>query len=1117
MDASTPPETPGQAPAPEDAPVNPDLTAAESRKARRRRRYATLSAVLAAVVALPLAVHLTRDSAPAAPRAERKDSGSRPLDTAEALRQAKRTGKDVEVTAKRTAHSTVWAQPDGLMRMRTYSDTIRAKVDGEWKKIDTTLKRVKGGYAPAAVNDPLLFSAGDADATGGPHATGGTDTARSMHTTGTDTADGTDTAGEATRASRAVRRSPLPSAVTAEDGRAWSELVRLTVEGHDLVVSWPGPLPAPIVDGPRALYENVRPGIDLLLTARDSGYSHVLIVHTPEAAKDPLLADLDYRLTSPTLKFKLNDDSDVVTAMDSNGQEMATSPTPYLWDSAGAVRTTLGESQPELDPALGDTALTLPGLAGPQPGSHDSVLDATLDTDGVLDLAVNTKALADPDMVYPVFIDPTFKGRKANWTLLYQKYPNSSFLNGQNFNDGTNEARVGYEATTGGLSRSVFTFRDTHLLDGATVKESYLRILQTYSWGCSPRQYNVHLTPQISSTTTFNNFPLSGWGSPVGSETSGWGYKSGSCPDSWRKIPIDSAVQKAAASGWPTITLGLKAANEGDTAAWKKLMANGETSPYIETEYNHKPDEPLQSKMTLNGRTCVLGAPFPSVGKIDLTFKVTGYDTDKDLTNIHLKVWPTGDVAHPVVDKNYSPSSDGVISPTIDWEEFTSGTTYSWSARTIDSEGAASHFGPANTGLYCQFTVDNNVPSSPVVSSADGRFPPMGDKSDQWSTVELGVGGQFTFATAPDGEAKDTSVVGYEYNFNSTNYTAYPRLTTTQGAAVTKSLTPPMAGINILHVWAVDGADNRSRAASYGILVTPRKVIDPPGDVSGDGTPDLLAVGPAGELRHYPALPGGDVHVAMGGAYNTAGDLGDGYWTDTTGQKPALISHATDWFPGDGINDLVARMPDGRMYVYPGDGYGSFNTDARIALLLPTGAPDPSTLTQVKVTGDITGDGLPDMLARAGVQLWAFTGYTGGSFAEARLLADGGWDTRDVVTAGDITGDGVADLLFRGEETGRGLLLRHGKAAAGGGVDLNSLALAASSGTGRDEVYGTTGWSRTNIPMIMGTADASGDGIPDLWTAKADGTLRFYLGGRSVHGASTLVGESSWNTLLTLG
>ncbi|MFD3942947.1 DNRLRE domain-containing protein [Streptomyces sp. NPDC058579] len=1098
MDASKASETTGHTLARETSPGDtPPVVADATRETgsvrgkRGRRFYTALAVLLAVAVAAPLTVHLATDE-PGTPRAAKDTAPPNPLSATEATREAKRTGKDVEAEAERTAHSTTWAQPNGLLRTRTYSGTIRAKVGGEWKKIDTTLARVKGGFSPRAVNDPLLFSAGSSR--------------------------GGATSDSPERTSRAFDRAPLlPTNPRTEDDRSWTELVRLTVDGHDLVVSWPGPLPAPVIDGPRALYENVRPGIDLLLTARDGGYSHVLVVHTREAAEDPLLADLDYRLSSPTMSFALDKDTHVVSARDAGGKELAAAPTPYMWDSAGTVKATVGEPIPPLAPSFGDTTLTLPGLAGPQPGTHEAALGATLDADNVLELAVSTKVLTDPDTVYPVFIDPPFTSRKTNWTLLYKPAPTSSFWDGRNFNDGTNEARVGYEATTGGLSRAVFNFEHPQALHGVTVQSSYVHFWQTYSWGCSKRQYNVHLTGVATTASTWNNQPT--WGRLIRSHSNGVGYDSASCPDAWVKTDIKSVAQDAATKTWNTIALGLRAANEGDTNAWKKFMANGEYSPYIETTYNRPPAEPLQKSMiTEPGGVCDTASPYLTIGKSDITFRATGSDPDKNLEFVHLKVWPTGYPDNAVFDQDLPPASNGAISQRIEWTEFTHGKTYSWSAWSRDTEGAVSAYGPAGTAAYCQFTIDNSIPSSPTVTSA--QFPPPGDNSDVWSSVEFGIGGDFTFSTAATSNGvttHDKSVIRYEYTFNTANVAASTPRTTTAGAPVTAAgLKPPMAGVNTLYVWAFDGV-NRSAPAKYVFNVRPRKVVDPAGDVSGDGTPDLLAVDASGNLRTYPADAAGDVNIHMPGAHGAEEPFPSGYWKHATANTPALISHVGDWYPGDGVNDVVARMPDGKLYLYPGDGYGSFDVDERVDILLPAGAPNPASLTQLAVTRDITGDGLPDMFARAGTQLWAFTGYTGGSFTEARLLAGSAWDSRDIVSVDDITDDGVPDLLFRSEEAGRGLLLRHGKAVTGGGVDLNSLAAAANSGTGKDEVYGTGGWNRASMPMIQGTPDATGDGFPDFWAVKADGTLRFYRGGKDAHGTSTLVGEIGWTGLLTLG
>lgn len=79
---------------------------------------------------------------------------------ASALAQAARTGKSIEVTAARTSHSSTWARPDGLMTKQLFSSPVRAKVGGEWKKIDPSLHRTKQGWEPKATNTRMVFSGG---------------------------------------------------------------------------------------------------------------------------------------------------------------------------------------------------------------------------------------------------------------------------------------------------------------------------------------------------------------------------------------------------------------------------------------------------------------------------------------------------------------------------------------------------------------------------------------------------------------------------------------------------------------------------------------------------------------------------------------------------------------------------------------------------------------------------------------------------------------------------------------------------------------------------------------------------------------------------------------------
>ncbi|MFD4864040.1 hypothetical protein [Streptomyces sp. NPDC058412] len=242
-----------------------------------------------------------------------------------------------------------------------------------------------------------------------------------------------------------------------------------------------------------------------------------------------------------------------------------------------------------------------------------------------------------------------------------------------------------------------------------------------------------------------------------------------------------------------------------------------------------------------------------------------------------------------------------------------------------------------------------------------------------------------------------------------------------------------------------------------------------------------------------------------------------GHWKDSKTGKSALIGHSTDWFPGDGLTDLIARMPDGKLYVYPGIGTGQFDVGRRVEILLPASAPDPATFRQIVVTEDVDGDGLADMFALDADGFWAFSGYTGSSFNSYKRLATG-WAPRDIVGVRDVSGDRVPDLIFRDNaNANRGLALRKGKAGVNGGADLASLAMKEASNGGQDITYATTGWGRTAIPMILGTADATGDGIPDIWAVDNLGKQRLHQGGAAAIGVASGMDEDDWHKFLTIG
>ncbi|MFE5861530.1 hypothetical protein OG280_37460 [Streptomyces virginiae] len=55
----------------------------------------------------------------------------------------------------------------------------------------------------------------------------------------------------------------------------------------------------------------------------------------------------------------------------------------------------------------------------------------------------------------------------------------------------------------------------------------------------------------------------------------------------------------------------------------------------------------------------------------------------------------------------------------------------------------------------------------------------------------------------------------------------------------------------------------------------------------------------------------------------------------------------------------------------------------------------------------------------------------------------------------------------------------------------------------RDMRYASTGWGRTTYPKVLGTPNATGDGIPDIWAVGTDGHQWLIQGGTNTVGNPT--------------
>ncbi|MFF5447191.1 FG-GAP-like repeat-containing protein [Streptomyces sp. NPDC012888] len=933
-----------------------------------------------------------------------------------ALGQAKETGLPFELVSARTESTDTWALPDGTWSVKRHGTPVRLLRAGTWVPTDATLAfAADGTVAPKASTVDVTFSGGGT----GPLLTG-------------------------------------------------------VKEGRTLSLTWPKALPTPTLAENVATYAEVLPGVDLQLKAEVEGFSQLLVVKTAEAAKNPELATLKYKLDTVGLDVSTDAETGSVSAVNPAGQTVFTSPSPLMWDSttassgtAPAARTAFAAAAAAETTTTGETPPPAEAF-DPAPGAKDAQMPTTV-TGDTLEIKPDQALLTGAATQYPVYIDPSWAwGEKQNWTRVYKRYPNTSFWNTKD------PIRVGYEAQTGGsdrISRS-FVQLDTSDTRHAQVKSSVFRIKNTWSWSCQDRPVQLWHTTAISKKTTWNRQPGKIGTAPLDTvdDAKGW---STDCAAGNLEFDTTAKMREAASKGWATITLGLYASNEEDTFGWKKFDAK---TAILETIYNNPPKAP--TALGTNPRThCSAGGV---IGNTRVSLYAKFDDKDGGNLTAEFQLFKgTSTTAHKTMSL---PANKGKVTtwavpdvdlPSGDW---------TWKARTRDQDNATSPW-----SATCKFTVDRNRPSKPpVISSVGGKYP-SGEQG--WPTVtgKAREWGEFTFA--PNG-ADDIDHYVWWTDFDEIPNDAAP--------GVKAPVWTPGYGPHFVYAYSVDKVGNRSDTATYVYYAGRSALRDGPTDLNGDTNSDIWNVDSNGTLLTYAGQGNGEFAAATnGGKYFSGAD----------------VESRGDW-QQDGYNDLVALEFDEvekrkRLWAYANNGKGVVGANAT-ELTVTCPKPDVETgcvgedekwtgddhwhdAQQIVAPGDLNGDGQPDLLVKQGKFLWAYYGNRAtydldlGSTRAPVLVGGDDWDRFTVIAPGDTNKDGVPDLWMREDATGD-VYRAYGSKGSNGYLDPTTWGRT----TARVKV--AVGYQATAYPAIGSVGDLNGDGIADLWARKTDNTMIGWYG-----------------------
>jgi hypothetical protein len=606
----------------------------------KKRAVAGVCAMAVGVLGWLTAAPDTGQAAAAAPVVKEKVDGEQ-----SASRRAVASKKRVEVMEKRTEMARTFANPDGTFTLEQSNIPVRTRRDGQWIDLDATLAEgLDGRVRPKAAAMEMSFSGGG-------------------------------------------------------DGA----LISMKSDGHELTLSWPEPLPEPIVSGDNVTYQNVFPDVDLKITADTSSYSEVLVVKTPQAAKLPQLQRLDLAVKAPSLEVA-KVAGGIVLAKDRFGKVIFTSPAPVMWDSRGAGKAPTDEDRSEM-PLEGDKVVPIPLEVGKKS----------------LKVSPAAALVNDAAAKYPIYIDPAFHSAQYGRAMINQHYPTTATWQWEG------PEGVGYQDFEPWSRKRLIYHMRIAGLQYTHITKAVFSGYETWAASCTKKEVQLWKTSAITPSITWNTGSGSAtWLKKVSSVTDAVGRDGCTPGGKWLEFDATTIIAEQAGGGSQYAYLGLRAANEADPMAWKRFGK----AVRLDIIYNHVPvlSSAHTTSPTMGCPTSAAPAkvsqdsPVPTVRIVDADLQPSKVDFEFRVSGAASPIWTASSLTK---------TSGKLIeySPGADVSGLPENQLIGWRARAWDGIDYSAWSG------YCWFTIDMTEPPPPKITVT--TTAPTGDVFPLLQPIEV--------------------------------------------------------------------------------------------------------------------------------------------------------------------------------------------------------------------------------------------------------------------------------------------------------------------------------------------------------------------------------------------